>query len=90
MQDAKLNCDACVDSNSEGLCAQEDCLYIAMAGQHQIWRHDLASGATATVSGDGYERNANGATGPSTSWAQVSAQHLCTASFGPCSHVAQI
>ncbi len=50
---------------------QEDSLYIAMAGQHQIWRHDLASGSTAAFSGDGYERNANGATGPATSWAQV-------------------
>ena len=42
-----------------------------MAGQHQIWRHDLRAGTTSAFSGDGYERNANGASGPATSWAQV-------------------
>ena len=51
---------------------QEDALYIAIAGQHQIWRHDMASGTTAVFSGDGYERNANGRNGPGTSWAQPS------------------
>ncbi len=52
-------------------CEQEEGLYIAMAGQHQIWRHDLKTGTTSAFSGDGYERNANGASGPATSWAQV-------------------
>ena len=52
--------------------AQEDALYIAIAGQHQIWRHDIASKATAVFSGDGYERNANGRNGLGTSWAQPS------------------
>lgn len=54
------------------LLLQEEALYIAIAGQHQIWRHDVASGATGVFSGDGYERNANGRNGPSTSWAQPS------------------
>ena len=52
--------------------AQEDALYVAIAGQHQIWRHEMASGTTAVFSGDGYERNANGRNGPGTSWAQPS------------------
>ena len=51
---------------------QEEVLYIAMAGQHQIWRHDVSSAVTAAFSGDGSERNANGATGRTTSWAQPS------------------
>ena len=40
---------------------------MAIAGQHQIWRHDLVSGVTAVFSGDGYERNANGE--PPLPWA---------------------
>lgn len=51
---------------------QEGQLYIAMAGQHQIWRHDVALGVTSAFSGDGSERNANGRNGGSTSWAQPS------------------
>ncbi len=51
---------------------QEGALYIAIAGQHQIWRHDMESRVTAVFSGDGYERNANGRNGPGTSWAQPS------------------
>jgi hypothetical protein len=51
-------------------------VYIAMAGQHQIWQHDLSSGTSRVVSGDGYERNANGGSGPTTSWAQVKALNL--------------
>ena len=50
---------------------QGEALFIAMAGQHQIWRHDLRAGTTRAFSGDGYERNANGRSGPATSWAQV-------------------
>lgn len=47
-------------------------MYVAIAGQHQIWRNDVASGVTAVFSGDGYERNQNGRNGPGTSWAQPS------------------
>jgi hypothetical protein len=35
-------------------------VYIAMAGQHQIWEHDVLNGVTRAFSGDGYERNLNG------------------------------
>lgn len=28
-------------------------VFVAMAGQHQIWRYEAASGATAMVSGNG-------------------------------------
>jgi hypothetical protein len=35
-------------------------VYIAMAGQHQIWEHDVSNGVTRAFSGDGYERNLNG------------------------------
>lgn len=36
-------------------------VYIAMAGQHQIWKHNTLDGTTKAFSGDGYERNLNGA-----------------------------
>ena len=51
-------------------------LYIAMAGQHQIWRHYVATGVTQNFSGDGAERNANGGSGRTTSWAQPSGVSL--------------
>lgn len=35
-------------------------VYIAMAGQHQIWEHNTSDGVTRAFSGDGYERNLNG------------------------------
>lgn len=35
-------------------------MYIAMAGQHQIWEYDTSDGITRVFSGDGYERNLNG------------------------------
>lgn len=35
-------------------------IYIAMAGQHQIWEHSTLDGVTRAFSGDGYERNLNG------------------------------
>lgn len=35
-------------------------VYIAMAGQHQIWEHDTSEGVTRAFSGNGYERNLNG------------------------------
>lgn len=45
--------DVCYDSLS-GI------VYIAMAGQHQIWQHTVVDGSTKVFSGDGYERNLNG------------------------------
>ncbi|KAL8553826.1 hypothetical protein ACS0TY_002199 [Phlomoides rotata] len=47
-------------------------VYIAMAGQHQIWKHNTLDGTTKSFSGDGYERNLNGASSASTSFAQPS------------------
>lgn len=31
-----------------------------MAGQNQIWEHNLLDATTRVFSGDGYERNLNG------------------------------
>ncbi|KAI3440505.1 Thioredoxin domain-containing protein, partial [Psidium guajava] len=47
-------------------------VYIAMAGQHQIWEHDTSDGVTRAFSGNGYERNLNGSSPSSTSFAQPS------------------
>lgn len=47
-------------------------VYIAMAGQHQIWEHNTSNGVTRAFSGDGYERNLNGSSSTSTSFAQPS------------------
>ncbi|ERN03299.1 NHL repeat-containing protein 2 [Amborella trichopoda] len=47
-------------------------VYIAMAGQHQIWEHNTADGVTKAFSGDGRERNLNGSSSTSTSFAQPS------------------
>ncbi|KAM7272381.1 hypothetical protein ACFE04_027044 [Oxalis oulophora] len=47
-------------------------VYIAMAGQHQIWEHDTLDGTTRVFSGDGYERNVNGSSSKNTSFAQPS------------------
>ncbi|CAN0914071.1 Protein SUPPRESSOR OF QUENCHING 1, chloroplastic [Linum grandiflorum] len=47
-------------------------VYIAMAGQHQIWEYNTADGVTKVFSGDGYERNLNGSNSKSTSFAQPS------------------
>ena len=47
-------------------------LLVAMAGQHQIWRIDIATGVAAAVSGNGSERNQNGSTGLTSAWAQPS------------------
>lgn len=49
----------------------KDIVYIAMAGQHQIWTY-TRDGTTRAFSGDGYERNLNGASSESTSFAQPS------------------
>ncbi|KAL5565895.1 hypothetical protein UlMin_029059 [Ulmus minor] len=47
-------------------------VYIAMAGQHQIWEHSTLDGTTKAFSGDGYERNLNGSSSATTSFAQPS------------------
>ncbi|CAN1356753.1 Protein SUPPRESSOR OF QUENCHING 1, chloroplastic [Linum perenne] len=47
-------------------------VYIAVAGQHQIWEHNTVDGVTKVFSGDGYERNLNGSDSKSTSFAQPS------------------
>ncbi|XP_015690862.1 protein SUPPRESSOR OF QUENCHING 1, chloroplastic [Oryza brachyantha] len=57
--------DVCYDSS-------KDTLYIAMAGQHQIWKHNTMAGVTEVLSGDGYERNLNGSSSTRTSFAQPS------------------
>ena len=57
---------------SKDILMQEEDLYIALAGQHQIWKHNVASRVTTAFSGDGAERNANGSSGRTTSWAQPS------------------
>ncbi|CAK7340522.1 unnamed protein product [Dovyalis caffra] len=51
-------------------------VYIAMAGQHQIWQHNVSDGVTRAFSGDGYERNLNGSSPTSTSFAQPSGVSL--------------
>ncbi|KAK9802067.1 hypothetical protein WJX73_010192 [Symbiochloris irregularis] len=55
---------------------QESVLFLALAGQHQIWRVDLSNGTAQAFSGDGSERNANATTGAKTSWAQPSGLSL--------------
>ena len=47
-------------------------MFIAMAGQHQVWQFDAASGIATSFSGNGYERNQNGTSGLNTAWAQPS------------------
>ncbi|KAG5529250.1 hypothetical protein RHGRI_029822 [Rhododendron griersonianum] len=42
--------DVCFDSVNK-------IVYIAMAGQHQIWEHKMLDGVTIAFSGNGYERN---------------------------------
>lgn len=37
-------------------------VYVAMAGQHQIWEYNVLDGVTKVFSGNGYERNLNGST----------------------------
>lgn len=37
-------------------------VYVAMAGQHQIWEYNVLDGITRVFSGNGYERNLNGST----------------------------
>jgi hypothetical protein len=45
--------DVCYDPS-------EETVYIAMAGQHQIWKYNVHDGVAKVISGDGYERNLNG------------------------------
>ncbi|KAL5783728.1 hypothetical protein ACOSP7_008757 [Xanthoceras sorbifolium] len=51
-------------------------VYIAMAGQHQVWVHNTPDGVTRAFSGDGFERNLNGSSSTSTSFAQPSGMSL--------------
>ncbi|KAH0733341.1 hypothetical protein KY289_004529 [Solanum tuberosum] len=51
---------------------ENEIVYIAMAGQHQIWEHKTSDGVTRAFSGNGYERNLNGSSSTSTSFAQPS------------------
>ncbi|KAK4748788.1 hypothetical protein SAY87_015374 [Trapa incisa] len=57
--------DVCFEPISEKV-------YIAMAGQHQIWEHNARDGATRAFSGNGYERNLNGSSPSTTAYAQPS------------------
>ncbi|XWS58086.1 hypothetical protein CRYUN_Cryun08bG0004700 [Craigia yunnanensis] len=57
--------DVCFDPVNENV-------YIAMAGQHQIWEHNTQDGVTKAFSGNGYERNLNGSSSTNTSYAQPS------------------
>jgi DNA-binding beta-propeller fold protein YncE len=61
--------DVCLDSNY-------GVLYVALAGQHQIWQINLSDGIARVFSGDGYERNLNGKNGSSSSYAQPSGLSL--------------
>ncbi|TKY61571.1 NHL repeat-containing protein 2 [Spatholobus suberectus] len=54
----------------------EEKIYIAIAGQHQIWEHNLLDATTRAFSGDGFERNLNGSSSTSTSFAQPSGLSL--------------
>ncbi|KAM3290783.1 protein SUPPRESSOR OF QUENCHING 1, chloroplastic [Capsicum chacoense] len=51
---------------------ENEIVYIAMAGQHQIWEHKTSDGVTRAFSGNGYERNLNGSSSTNTSFAQPS------------------
>ncbi|KAL4855636.1 Protein SUPPRESSOR OF QUENCHING 1 [Chlorella vulgaris] len=54
----------------------EQYVYVALAGQHQVWRYDTATGVAANFSGNGYERNQNSGGALTTSWAQPSGLSL--------------
>jgi thiol-disulfide isomerase/thioredoxin len=47
-------------------------IYIAMAGTHQIWVHEVESGISRVLSGSGAERNYNHADPLRAAWAQPS------------------
>ncbi|GAB2287271.1 Protein SUPPRESSOR OF QUENCHING 1, chloroplastic [Dionaea muscipula] len=67
--------DVCFDHVNEKV-------YIAMAGLHQIWEHDVSDDTTKAFSGDGYERNLNGQSSTSTSFAQPSGISLSSDLMG--------
>ncbi|PRP83606.1 hypothetical protein PROFUN_08332 [Planoprotostelium fungivorum] len=73
--------DVCMDKrDKEGL-------FVAMAGSHQIWRHDLKDGKTWRISGTGQERSLNNRVKiESADWAQPSG--LCLNSRGDVLYVA--
>lgn len=54
----------------------KEIVYIAMAGQHQLWEHRISDEITKLFSGDGYERNKNGSSSTNTSFAQPSGLSL--------------
>jgi len=47
-------------------------VFIAMAGTHQIWVHDIAKGTTRNFSGTGHEQNLNSPDRLRAAWAQPS------------------
>jgi len=57
--------DAALDAESQNV-------FIAMAGTHQIWQYNIASGKASAFSGNGLERNKNSDKGLKTSWSQPS------------------
>lgn len=61
-------------------------VYIAMAGQHQIWKYNTDSKISTFISGNGQERNKNGSNGRSTSWAQPSGTDLIHQKHGLLEH----
>lgn len=61
-------------------------VFIAMAGQHQIWKYNTDSKISAFFSGNGYERNKNGNNATSTSWAQPSGTDLIDLGNGTLEH----
>jgi len=72
--DQKLNSpwDVCVSKQDKNV------VYVAMAGQHQIWSYDVSSGVGSVYSGNGYERNFNSQYASNTSWAQPSSLSIST------------
>ncbi|CAA6668888.1 unnamed protein product [Spirodela intermedia] len=62
---AELSMDVCFNPSNE-------IVYIALAGQHQIWEHNTSTSVTKAISGDGFERNLNGSSSTNTSFAQPS------------------
>lgn len=63
--------DCCiVPSRDSG--SVKDTLVVAMAGIHQLWSIDIDTGKAEVLSGTGNERNQNGSSPETTSWAQPS------------------
>jgi len=51
-------------------------VFVAMAGQHQIWEYNCSTQVMKAFSGNGYESNRNGSNSQGTSWAQPSGLSL--------------